>query len=833
MKIKAYLSQLNCDRQALIEAFAKKTNEHYLCLSEVVAVLCEHFHTENGMKTVAAACEKVFERRYASLSKEEREERVRLDKALLNRLAGWLDARFGDMAVISRNERFTHTFEDQTLEFSTSLILTDGENYYALLPFMGSNGKVSLKGRSIRSRIDAKPECVIAKARLETAYPGITVVPFFVSEGEKKGAIEPWNSSGTQKANAFELDYADCYEKGTLDTEVLLSRFYEYIGDIKGTPKKKRCEKCPHKNICDLQTVSKKRPADEDVRGAFHLPEFDEHQQKLVNFGHGRAVFHAPAGSGKTAALCGRILQFGKKVPTEQMVVVTFTEKAAGEVRDRLSALMDEADLPFIGTVHSLAMRIVRTAERIHEEKNPVKILGDGEKYSISAVQLRIIENAVNVLFGGVVTGVDMRIREGKYSASRRIASDLISYLYDKDEVLSRNPEYVPEEWESLAKHYNQVVREGNYVTFEQLIVRAREILLNDFQTNDYISRTYKYIMVDEYQDIEESKERLIALLSQDGELVVIGDSSQNIFQFTGCYSTYMEEFCERYPDAERFSFEKNYRSTDALIKLSDAVVGRVHESVGALPGEIPVVYDGQSSEQIGNVLKEMLQVYHPGDIAVIGRTWKSLESVAKDMTVPVEIARAKLTDDFLLRVIYHGLNVALDNRSEDRFYLGILFERGREYFETSEDEEIKELLSFITDNLDAEPKKFTSRIACYLDLEDSVSEEAIRNLIEVEGIANTDQLRSYLGDMILYGDEKKIEYPIRDAVTFITAHSAKGKEWKCVLLLDADSFDTETEEGRNLLYVSLSRARERLAIFKTKGSRSYFDDCELVTKGA
>ena len=134
-------------------------------------------------------------------------------------------------------------------------------------------------------------------------------------------------------------------------------------------------------------------------------------------------------------------------------------------------------------------------------------------------------------------------------------------------------------------------------------------------------------------------------------------------------------------------------------------------------------------------------------------------------------------------------------------------------------------------------PKHFVARVAAYLDMDESSSEKEMVSLAESSVTESLMEFHALLSGMVLYGEDKKIEYPIKDRVTLITAHSSKGKEWPVVIVYDTESFKGKVSDDGNdsmdarLFYVSTSRAKKVLYYLKSPGTATIIDDCDLVYK--
>ena len=737
-----------------------------------------------------------------------------------------------------------------SLDDSVSLILKIGDCYHALILNSGKNNeKRSMNGRSDSTRIQSDLRYNVIKCALEETYPGITLDVVFFQEGESKGQMQPWVVSGTSKSNVFSLEYEDCYEQGEFAPDLCLNKGDRSLKEYAAKKQSAKCDACVHKQECQMQTMSQRKPARLE-KGNWQLPEYDEQQQAFINHHYGEVIVCAGPGSGKTSALTGRAVAMANGgIPSEQMLMVGYTEKAVGEMRTRLLGKFPKDEMPKICTLHSLAADIDHLSANLYKRKPHRPLTKAAEKELIR----QVLETN-----RGKLTGVEYRnFLRGKYSTVSTVATALRNYSSDKEKFLFKNPLYVEREWEYLKKEVERIAAEEGYITYDEMITNAVHILKTEKNVAEYFHKKFQYVMVDEYQDIKAEEEELITLLEGDNKnLACIGDDDQSIYAFKGCSSKYMLQFQNRHPNSRVILMGTNYRSTKKIVELSNYLLSnmeagkRISKTIKypnfAAEGKAPRLIADNSIETVDTLVSEAAaNGFRYDEIAVIATKNATLQTLHDCMKVPTELASAFITNDFLFNVVLNSLAVVLkaDETINPLVRLGIIFERDEEWFkklkggELEESDPVMKMISFCNELLGEDPKHYVARLSAKLDMDESMSEKA---MLDIAGNVVSDSLSEFYGelsDMVLYGEDKKIEYPIEGKVTLITAHSCKGKEWPVVIVYDTDSFvDTISEDGKEsmdarLFYVSASRAKRELYFLKTAGSKSIIDDCNLVEK--
>ena len=303
------------------------------------------------------------------------------------------------------------------------------------------------------------------------------------------------------------------------------------------------------------------------------LKELNPRQKEAVEATDGPCLVIAGAGSGKTKVLTYKIgyLMKAKGVKPWNILAITFTNKAANEMKERVEQLASDAinDI-WLGTFHSICVRILRKF---------IDRIGFSTSFVIfdTTDQKTIVKNCMKEL------NID-----SKLFTDRAILSEISNA---KNDMLTpekyeerANGDYRKEITSKVYYMYQRKLRENNAIDFDDIINYTINILTDNPDVLDYYSSKFKYILVDEYQDTNKSQFMLVSLLaSKYGNITVVGDSDQSIYRFRGADITNILNFEKDFPGAKIVKLEQNYRCTGNILKAANAVIkhnGNKYEKV-------------------------------------------------------------------------------------------------------------------------------------------------------------------------------------------------------------------------------------------------------------
>lgn len=604
------------------------------------------------------------------------------------------------------------------------------------------------------------------------------------------------------------------------------------------------------------------------------LEKLNDKQREAVAYMDGPLLILAGAGSGKTRVLTYKIaylLEQGYVKPWE-ILAITFTNKAAREMKERVESLVEnEASSIWLGTFHSVCVRIL---------KRDIELLGYGRDFNIfdELDKDKILKEIVK----------KMNLDDKQYPVS--LLKNEISHAKDKMVDAKKYTaqaigDFRKEKIAEVYTMYQQVLEQNNGIDFDDIIMLTVRLFLEHPDRLDYWQSKFKYILVDEYQDTNKIQFMLISLLSAaHGNVCVVGDESQSIYGFRGADIANILNFEKEYPSAKIIKLEENYRSSQNILNAANHVIrnnkSKIEKKLWTQNGEGDKInYKTLSNEyeeveyivdKIDEICKTEKRSY--GDFAVLFRTnaqARVLEEVFMRSGTPYRLigglkfySRKEIKDlTCYLRLLQNtNDNVALKRIiNEPKRGIGdtavsrieqIAGEKGISIFEAIQDSDnligirsagniilfrdmMKDLLA-VKDTIPvSELMKLILKNSGYeamLNQEECKENETrFENLMEFIGVAmefekeNADNtLADFLESIALVSDVDNLEEGA-EAVTLMTMHSAKGLEFDVVFLVGMEEGlfpssrsileDETTEEERRLCYVGITRAKNKLFI--------------------
>ena len=602
----------------------------------------------------------------------------------------------------------------------------------------------------------------------------------------------------------------------------------------------------------------------------------NEQQKQGVFTTEGPVLLLAGAGSGKTRVLTHRIAYLIEEMGINpyQIMAITFTNKAAGEMKERVESLVGFADSAWITTFHSTCVRILRRyIDRIGYDTNFVIYDADDQKSVIRDICKRL--------------NVDTKVLK-----ERTVLSAISSA---KDELISPNEyslsaagDYHKQKIAALYQEYQQTLKKNNAVDFDDLIMKTVELFKDCPDVLQSYQNRFRYIMVDEYQDTNSAQFELIRLLAGDKHnLCVVGDDDQSIYKFRGANIRNILDFEKYYPEAAVIRLEQNYRSTQNVLDAANAVIrnniGRKEKALWTDQGAGERIHFRQfdnAYEEAEFVADDVARKKRNGsyqykDCAVLYRTNAQarlleerfiVEGIPYDVVGGVNFYSRKEIKDLLayLKTIDNGRDDLSVKRIINIPKRGIgaatiakvqdyADEKGISFYDALK--QADEISTIGRSGAKLRPfvdmiKVFRSKLKVYTltdlikdiiettgyvrDLEADSEEEAqtrIENIDElVSKVASYEEthdepsLSEFLEEVALVADIDGVDED-DDRVLLMTLHSAKGLEFSQVYLtgmedglfpsymsIVADG-DAEIEEERRLAYVGITRAKKELTI--------------------
>ena len=298
------------------------------------------------------------------------------------------------------------------------------------------------------------------------------------------------------------------------------------------------------------------------------LSDLNPEQRTAVEHTEGSLLILAGAGSGKTRVIAHRIayLIAEKGVAPWNILAVTFTNKAAQEMRQRVQRLLRDQELasaPLVSTFHSLCVRILRQdIEKLNEKYSRTFTIYDQDD------SLRLIKNCMKDL-GYDEKHLGLRATQAAISAAKNRGEDV--------EAFAARADYVDERRAAMARVYQvyeERLRENNALDFDDLLIKTVRLLRQVPEVREKYNNKFRYILVDEYQDTNSPQFALISLLTEKQQnIAVVGDEDQSIYKWRGADITNILNFEKHFPNTKTIRLEQNYRSTQIILDVAGAVV--------------------------------------------------------------------------------------------------------------------------------------------------------------------------------------------------------------------------------------------------------------------
>jgi DNA helicase II / ATP-dependent DNA helicase PcrA len=285
-------------------------------------------------------------------------------------------------------------------------------------------------------------------------------------------------------------------------------------------------------------------------------------QSKAVEHTDGPVLIFAGAGSGKTRVLTHRIAYLLREigVAPDRILAVTFTNKAAGEMKSRLERMVgkDARDL-WVGTFHSMCVRMLRR---------------DGMKAGIDPAFAIIDDADQRQLVKDILDDLDYDERQLSPGVCLHEISKAKNSLIWPEQYHEKQTSFLGERLANVYTEYERRLRESNSLDFDDLIVRTIDLLEKDEAVREKYQRKFQYVLVDEYQDVNIAQYRLVALLAaKHKNVTVVGDDDQSIYSWRGSDYRMILRFEEDFAGAKVFKLEENYRSTQRILDAANALV--------------------------------------------------------------------------------------------------------------------------------------------------------------------------------------------------------------------------------------------------------------------
>lgn len=777
-----------------------------------------------------------------------REDVEKTDRYYLTRFVNWFFQKYQN-ATFLLGEPLEMSFEEpiafdnvkvSTVYSQAPLLIRHGDELEAMFVYYSKHG-FTKAGSTTHTKLSNFLPFLMARLELEKKFPNTVIHTSYVSIKRKNDSIgSEFTTNKTANSNYQYLSYNElpCVSK-------------QGVRDIISKAPAKSCFSCKYEPLC-TKNCGFVQQQEATKSSSYKLPNYTEEQKKAILQKEGAMLLDAGPGSGKTATLVGRTVQMvNDGIMPENILLIAFTNKAVEELIDRLSPLMPKGRMPHVFTFNALCSGIIKNyPKEITGSEHPT-VLTDIE-------QKELIYNMLSVF--PKMTDFSYEVIDGNIGLVNLIASKInsneISNEFSKDFL-------------EFVDTYKNICAARGYITFSEQISLTVSYLFQHPEVVKLYNNIYRYIMVDEAQDMDDKQYLLIKLLGKHQNLCLAGDGDQAIYSFRNGNPVYMKMFREEF-NATYIPLTQNFRSSDEIVQVAKALLkplenSRLEKNMVSVQGQsnnLPQILD-KNGTGILDIVKEVIQKgYSYGDIAVIGRTNKVLSDIKTELdSVPCYLAKHQLIEDALfntlhciLKFYYSGfdnetlmlffnvfdielndiVSVCPDVQLNSDLYSQILLKldlpsvtnysayemlQANDYFST--------LFSFVSHTMmkiesgSMTVPQWVEYTSTILDVNGVISYDTIIEM--AKKCSSIEKFYHKLDFMYRFGDSTLLENEETGKIALYTAHSSKGKEFPVVIVADFEKYCLKSDDIR-LSYVSFTRAKELLYVMHDSDAR-----CQLL----
>jgi len=561
------------------------------------------------------------------------------------------------------------------------------------------------------------------------------------------------------------------------------------------------------------------------------LENLNTEQQRAVEHFSDPALIIAGPGTGKTRVLAVRIahLILNKKIKPENILAITFTNKAAEEMKNRVQQLIDEktAEKISISTFHAFGYNLLKQNIQKTGRKENFSIIDEDDKKRIISQNFQIEKNKIK--------NISNQITKSKQD------------LKDADDISDKD-------LEEIFLNYEEILKEQNLFDLDDLVYLTVKIFEQNPEILKQTQNRFQWILIDEFQDINFAQYEMIRLLAPDknSNLCVIGDPNQAIYGFRGSDVKFIGKFLEDYPETKVFKLQKSYRCSENILSASHKIISRKIAEKSFLQGiqsDVKIKMsenrtDKSEAEFVARTIEQMMgglgffsmdsqvtegqeneEISSLSDFAVLCRIkaqMRALEKAFTDHKIPYQkIGTESLFTNEPVKTIIELLRFI--QNSEQTF----LREKLLKIIKSNE-------LFFIKE-ISQKPLPKIIQIVSEKYFPKYQENEELQKFVEFSTNFNT--LPNFLKNIALWTEIDTFQ-PELEKVTLMTLHAAKGLEFQCVFIVGCEdgllpyslfeSQKSDLDEERRLLYVGMTRAKKFLYLTNARKRFLMGKECRL-----
>ena len=597
------------------------------------------------------------------------------------------------------------------------------------------------------------------------------------------------------------------------------------------------------------------------------IDKLNENQQMAVKHVDGPCMVLAGPGSGKTRVITYRIVNMvmNEGIPPTRILAISFTKASSIEMKNRALSICNDFRMNKVtfGTFHAVFFRILRKFERL----NLNSILDE----KLKRFALKGILKSLNVENGEDDELVGQVINEISYVKNELMdKSDFESEVLTKDEFINTYNMY---------ENYKEEIKK---IDFDDMLIRTYHLLQNNPQALNMVRNVYKYILIDEFQDVNRVQFEVVKLIAEpNNNIFVVGDEDQSIYGFRGARPDFLLQFKDYFKDSKEVRLDINYRSKSEIIGTANRLIDKNQNRYNKVikcnqegKGTVEYLTPKDSEDEAMQIAKDIQErvkedYVEYDDFAVIYRTnlqSRALVDVFMDMRIPFVIRDSVVTiyDHWAAKDILSYLKLSINPDSNEDWmriinkpfrYISresINSVKGEKYFLNAlvtkcnlyqkQVKTINDLDIDISYLNTMEPKNAISFIRTTLDYDKYILDYCMNRKIKPNGLieilneiesssSNFNTIEEYLSHIEKVKEELQENQKNKEVngVIFTTMHSAKGLEFDNVYIIgtnegtipheksydieDEDKKNNQIEEERRLMYVAITRAKNRLCI--------------------
>ncbi len=614
----------------------------------------------------------------------------------------------------------------------------------------------------------------------------------------------------------------------------------------------------------------------ETTQNALNL--LNDQQRIAALHKNGPMVVFAGAGSGKTKTITTRIaILLESNIKPQEILAVTFTNKAAREMKERVEHSSPFGRYVFVATFHSACARWLREFAPKIGFSSDFTIFDQKDSLGVIKTILKDLK-----LLTKNVSPVD-------YLQGINKAKTFGWSPENADRKIMEHPDMFPFMGIKIYQRYQEYLKSCNAMDFSDLLMNMLLLLRTDQEVAELLQKRYKHIMVDEFQDTNQTQFSLINfIINHDKNLFVVGDDDQSIYSWRGADPSNILQFKKHFPSAQMIYLEQNYRCTQNIVNAASSLIAKNKDRTAKKlwtnnkSGDLisfQIDFDGETEAlSVVDHIKLLETRFKHEQMALFYRTnaqSRIFEDFLRKQHIPYQIYgalrfydRAEIKDIIAyLRIIYNPNDDLAFKRIINVPPRGI----GKKTLDTIEEKSLENrssMLSEVEKMVKESSQRASQKLASFLqlinDLKNAIAhinlDETVEHILRRtsyleylkkkfpeqydDKVENVHELGSALSDFLKQNPQAEISTWLQDilladeakekkaGVNLMTLHSAKGLEFPCVFIVGVEdgliphgnSLDSEEklEEERRLFYVGITRAKEKLLLFCAKKRRVY-----------